>query len=193
MEILRDPMWHLIGFVISSVTLAVAVEILRRRKNPAQAEASEAFERREALTPADDTPGGTGGAIAYIKKPKAPPQLWAYDFVCDKPMAEIRAVLNAEGPWHWIERDKEAFGDYLSSAPGNGLRVRIYDLDGRDSNGPSYTADVRLELDELAINDTRDDIRDDSPPAPRTSTDEIFRTLLKRIGARHITRGCHYD
>ena len=137
----------------------------------------------------DDTPGVTGSAIEYIKKPKAPPQLWAYDFVCDKAMAEIRAVLNAEGPWKWIERDKEAFGDYISSFPSNGLRVRIYDLDGSDSNGPSYTADFRLELDELAIIDTRDDL----PPSPRTLIDEIFGTLLEKIGARHITLGSYYD
>jgi hypothetical protein len=52
MEILLDPMWQLIGIVTSFVTLAVAIEILRRRKHPAQANAIETLRLRENAPPA---------------------------------------------------------------------------------------------------------------------------------------------
>lgn len=192
MAILLDPMLQLVVVVGLFVALAVAIKALKRRESPPPAPTREQYERWADILGVpkdrrsfDDTPGATGDAVEYVKRPKTPPELWAYDFVCDKPMAEIRAVLNAEGPWTWIERDKEAFGDYISSVPAKGLRVRIYDLDGSDSNGPTYTADFRLDLDEWATDDTRDYV----PSSPRTSIDEIFGTLLARIDARHVTIG----
>jgi hypothetical protein len=66
---------------------------------------------------------------------------WACSFECSKPLLEVLSLLNAAGPWRWHLRDKEAFGDYLACGPRPGLSVRLYDLDGYDSNGPTYTVD----------------------------------------------------
>ena len=82
-------------------------------------------------------------------------QLWACDFTCAQPLLEIQARLNVAGPWRWHVRDKEAFGDYLACGAAPGLSLRIYDLDGRDSNGPTYTVDFQrrqgCELDAAAV------------------------------------------
>ena len=71
---------------------------------------------------------------------------WAYDFECDLSILSIRAALNQVGPWQWVDRDKEAFGTYLSAAPFEGVRARIYsDPRSYGENGPKYTADFRAE------------------------------------------------
>src|SRR5262245_60803303 len=74
-------------------------------------------------------------------------QRWARNFECDKRLLEILSLLNAAGPWCWHVRDKEAFGDYLACGPAVGLSVRLYDLDGYDSNGPTYTVDFERRQD----------------------------------------------
>jgi hypothetical protein len=103
---------------------------------------------------------------------------WAYDFECDKPMAEIFSILNQSGPWRWIERDKDVFGPYISSVPIEGLRVRIYDLDGYYSNGPTYTADF---------------LTDERFKGEISLIDGIFRELLGKLSARNVTEGESYD
>ena len=104
--------------------------------------------------------------------------VWAYDFECDKTMEEIILALNETGPWKWIWRDKEAFGPYISSAPLEGVRVRIYDLGGYDSNGPTYTADFKLG---------------EGCKAEKGSIDIVFSELLSRLAARNITESEGYD
>ncbi|MDQ3754424.1 MAG: hypothetical protein M3371_06800 [Acidobacteriota bacterium] len=103
---------------------------------------------------------------------------WAYDFVCDRPMAEIFSTINESGPWRWIERDKDAFGPYISSMPFEGLRVRIYDLHGYYSNGPTYTADFKM---------------DEECKVRRSLIDDVFRELLGKLSAHNITNGEYYD
>jgi hypothetical protein len=104
---------------------------------------------------------------------------WAYDFECDLPILGILAALNRAGPWHWIERDKDAFGTYVSSAPLDGLRVRIYsDPQGTGENGPSYTADFWLnQADEGA----------------RSAIEATFNGLLATLSARAVTPGEFWD
>ena len=71
---------------------------------------------------------------------------WAYQFECDKSILVVLDTLNQVGPWHWLERDKEAFGTYLSATPFTGVRVRIYsDPQSPGENGPKYFADFFLE------------------------------------------------
>lgn len=71
---------------------------------------------------------------------------WANSFECGLPILDILAALNAAGPWIWIERDKDAFGTYVSSTPMPGVRARIYsDPSAPGENGPRYIADFRLE------------------------------------------------
>jgi hypothetical protein len=47
--------------------------------------------------------------------------------------------------WPWLERDSDRLGPYLSAMVAEGVFVRLYDLDGYDSNGPTYTLAVRLD------------------------------------------------
>ncbi len=104
--------------------------------------------------------------------------MWAYDFECDNTMAEIISTLNESGPWEWVWRDKDAFGPYISSAPFEGVRARIYDLDGYYSNGPTYTADFKLG---------------EGRKAERAAIDSVFSELLGKLAARNLTKGEGYD
>jgi len=104
--------------------------------------------------------------------------MWAYDFECDKTMAEIISALNESGPWQWVWRDKDAFGPYISSVPLEGVSVRIYDLDGYYSNGPTYTADFKLG---------------EGCKSEWATIDRVFRELLGNLPARNVTIGEGYD
>jgi len=42
-------------------------------------------------------------------------RLFAYAFQTDLRLDEIEARLNREGPWSWIARDSDRWGDYLST------------------------------------------------------------------------------
>jgi len=106
-------------------------------------------------------------------------ELWAYDFVCDKPILGILPALNQAGPWKWTERDKDAFGTYVSSAPFDGVRARIYsDPNSYGENGPKYTADFRIE---------------DGCEVPRRSIEDSFRDILAALSARNVTEGEYWD
>ena len=93
-------------------------------------------------------------------------------------MEEIILTLNESGPWKWIWRDKDAFGPYISSVPLEGVRARIYDLDGYHSNGPTYTADFRL---------------DERSEAMKSAIDGVFNELLGKLAARNVTAGEGHD
>jgi hypothetical protein len=104
--------------------------------------------------------------------------MWAYDFECDMTMEEIITVLNGAGPWTWIWREKDALGPYISSVPFAGARARIYDLVSYDSNGPTYTADFRL---------------DERSEEKRSAIDSVFKQLSGKLAARHVRKGEGYD
>ena len=93
-------------------------------------------------------------------------------------MLEILSLLNAAGPWHWHVRDKEAFGDYLACGPTPGLSARLYDLDGYDSNGPTYTVDFeRREGCELG----------------GATVEAQLREHLALLGASKLAPGVYWD
>jgi hypothetical protein len=104
-------------------------------------------------------------------------QEWALDFESDKPLEEIFNLLSTRGPWQWLRRDKDAFGPYLSAHPF-GMRLRLYDLDGYHSNGPTYTLEVGMRA---------------PCPLRREEVDAVVSELLTRIGARHVTPGETFD
>jgi len=112
------------------------------------------------------------------QRPASVRATWAYDFTCDKAMAEIGAMLTATGLWRWIERDNEAFGSYIAAVPCAGLQVRIYDLDGYDSNGPTYTVDCKMDAD---------------CPMDRATIEHVFWESLRPLAVRHITQAAYFD
>ena len=115
-----------------------------------------------------------------VDVPRIPPvdQRWACSFECDKGLLEILGLLNAAGPWRWHVRDKEAFGDYLACGPAAGLSVRLYDLDGYDSNGPTYTVDF---------------VRRQNCPLEGAAVEAQLREHLGLLGASKIAPADYWD
>jgi hypothetical protein len=71
-------------------------------------------------------------------------RLYAYAFTTALAPAEMFARLRASGPWRWIDRDSERWGDHVSSAGVPGAIVKI--LAGEPSPG-RCAANVRFESD----------------------------------------------
>ena len=65
-----------------------------------------------------------------------------------------------------------------SSVPLEGVRARMYDLDGYYSNGPTYTVDFRLA---------------DGCKTEWAAIDSVFKELLYKLAARNVTEGEGYD
>ncbi len=103
--------------------------------------------------------------------------VWAYNFECDKPMAEVIATLNEQGSWKWIWRDSDTFGHYTSSVPYKGVRVRIFDIDGYYSDGPTYTAELKT---------------DEECEVEKTLIDRVLLELLGKLDAQNLTEGETY-
>jgi hypothetical protein len=104
---------------------------------------------------------------------------WAYQFECDQPILAILATLNRVGPWSWIERDKEAFGTYISATPLEGVRVRVYsDPQSPGENGPRYSADFVLEP---------------RCRVSRIAIDATFQGILAALSARNVSPGEYWD
>lgn len=101
----------------------------------------------------------------------------AFDFESDRTRAEIRRILQAWRPWLWSERDKEAFGDYLVTYQP-GFKIRIYDIDGYYSDGPTWTLDTQHSSDEtLTWSQLQAEIRE----------------LLAVIDARNVAAAEYFD
>lgn len=101
---------------------------------------------------------------------------WAVDFESEKSMAEILAAARKALSLSWHERDKEAFGPYLWTSLFDGCALRIYDLDGYFSNGPTYTVDVRL-----------------TDGGRKGEVDALISRLLDAIDPRNRTPGEYFD
>ncbi len=55
--------------------------------------------------------------------------VWAYEFDCDRPLSDMRGILNERGPWDWSIRESYWYGDYLMCRPGDGVRILVHDVD----------------------------------------------------------------
>lgn len=126
------------------------------------------FRRREPAAPAVPHRVADSTTVPYDV---------AWNFESDLKRQEIMAVLGARTGWPWSEREKHHFGDYLVAYPA-GLRVRIYDLDGYHSDGPTYTLEVR---------------RGTEASMSRAEVQTLVDELLAAVGARHVTRGEPFD
>lgn len=105
--------------------------------------------------------------------------LFAYTFKSDLVLADMFRRLNSLGPWEWVMRDSERWGDYIST---------------RALRDPDY-AMVKLivETGYFAINVNFDS---DLPNA-QTKCDELQEALLTKvlplIGAHNIQPTDTYD
>lgn len=99
----------------------------------------------------------------------------AYAFKSPMTLPEIRARLDEAGPWRWIERESDRFGDYISARaladPDHGM-VKIF-----------------IEGDRFAV----DLVLDAEPQKLDAVYDTLFAHLLPRIDASEITETEHYE
>ncbi len=97
---------------------------------------------------------------------------YAYAFTSPRSLAEIRSVFNTLGPWNWVDRDNDRFGEYISAGalhdPDWGV-VKIF------VEPDHYALNVRLESD-----------RDDADESFAKVRDVLMRTLLPAIEAGNI-------
>jgi len=105
--------------------------------------------------------------------------LFAFTFESDISLSDMLVRLNNNGPWRWIERDSEHWGDYIST---------------RALKDPDY-AMVKLfvEPSHFAVNVKFESSRPDA----QTSVDGLRQTLLTKvlplIGARNVQPTDTYD
>jgi hypothetical protein len=99
--------------------------------------------------------------------------LYAYAFTTALAPAELFARLRAAGPWQWIDRDSDRWGDYVSSSGVPGTIVKI--IPGEPAPG-QWTANVRFESD-----------AGDADAAAARIRDTLLRVVLPAIGAQGVT------
>ena len=106
--------------------------------------------------------------------------LYAYSFQSDLPLAEIFERFKKIGPWRWIERDNDRWGEYISS--------RVLPL-------PEHDCMVKLivEPDRYAINVCLDSEHPDARKLFDQVRVTLFYKLLPAIGARDLAEVQDYD
>jgi hypothetical protein len=157
-------------------------EALRARRKPCVDSLDEALdvmqEVEEAMT-ADMGPEDVGARVHDLlalarHRFACHERQWALDFESPLPMAGILSRLRGKTDWTWHARDSDRYGPYTTSSPGPGLMLRLYDLDGYDSNGPTYTIEVQAR----------------APCArSRNQIDSLVEDLLAAIDGRNVKAG----
>lgn len=105
--------------------------------------------------------------------------LFAYTFESDVSLSDMLVRLNNHGPWRWIERDSEHWGDYIST---------------RALKDPDYAMlKIFVEPRHFAVNVKFESSRPDA----QASLDELRQTLLTNalpmVGARNVQPTDTYD
>jgi hypothetical protein len=103
---------------------------------------------------------------------------WAYEFVCDMTLDELRVRLNSSGGREWAEGDSAWYGDYLGCELFEGVRLRVHDFAERAEGGRKFNADVRL--------DARCSVT-------KAEIDAAFREMLAKVEARGVREIEPYD
>ena len=73
---------------------------------------------------------------------------WAYDFICDLTLEEIRDSFNKAGPWEWQLRENYIQGWYLNVRPFEGVRLQIHEYPQAFIKGPrneGFSTLIRIE------------------------------------------------
>jgi hypothetical protein len=105
--------------------------------------------------------------------------LYAYAFKSALSLAEILEKLNASGPWQWLERDNDKWGEYISTrpiaAPHDGVAKIL-------SEGDHYAINIELRSE---------------APGPQGAFDAVRalvrETILPAIGAHEVVETDDYD
>ena len=106
-------------------------------------------------------------------------QGFAYAFTSPLSLADVHKKLNELGPWRWIERDNDRFGEYLSTrvldAPDDGM-IKVF------VEGDRYAINVFLESEDPAAQTRFAGIKD-----------TVFKNLLPGLEAVNVTRTEMYE
>jgi hypothetical protein len=104
---------------------------------------------------------------------------FAYAFTSPLSLGDVHKKLNELGPWRWIERDNDRFGEYLSTrvldTPDHGM-IKVF------VEGDRYAINVFLESEDPAAEARFASIKD-----------TVFKVLLPGLGAASITRTEMYE
>ena len=110
---------------------------------------------------------------------------WAYDFACDRSLADILAAFNAAGPWQWDLHESAWYGDYLNARPLDGVRVRVHAYPQAGEGGvfvglrdKGFSASLQIEAE---------------CSATQAEVDEVLRRLLNRVSAEDLKEIEPYD
>jgi len=98
--------------------------------------------------------------------------LYAFAFKTDRTLVQMAAQLQ-QGPWQWIERDGDRWGDYLSTIAVPGAMVKLF-VDEPEPG--SCAVNVRFESDAVDASDQDRGVRE-----------TLLATVLPSIGARDVT------
>jgi hypothetical protein len=105
--------------------------------------------------------------------------LYAYSFQSDLTLDEIFVRFNQLGPWRWVMRDNDRWGEYISSGvlrdPHYGILKLIVEPD-------HYAVNVNLKSEDPNAREIFDQVRG-----------TLFDILLSAIGARDLTKVQDYD
>lgn len=122
----------------------------------------------------DELPGRFSALLALARRRCARGGVAAFDFESTLTMAATLERLRATSAWPWSARDNETFGPYVSSSPDPNVVLRLYDLDGYDSNGPTYTLEAEIR---------------GTWPGTRHEVVALLMELLAALGARNVAAG----
>lgn len=105
--------------------------------------------------------------------------IYAYAFKSRMSMAEIRERLNDVGPWRWIDRDNDNWGEYISARalPDPDLGI----------------AKILAEDDHYVINVKLESARADPQSEFKEAENTVFRRVLPAIAAYEIKRTDDYE
>jgi hypothetical protein len=67
---------------------------------------------------------------------------WAYEFSCERSLAEMEPILDRSGPWRWTIRDCAWYPDFLQCRPQDDVRICLYERN--PPRGPAYRCHVEI-------------------------------------------------
>lgn len=106
-------------------------------------------------------------------------QVFAYSFSSPHSLVQVRSKLNGLGPWRWIERDNDNYGEYISS--------RVLDT-------PHYgMIKVFSETGQYAINVFLESHESDALAQFANVKDVVFKRLLPALDATDVAPAETYD
>jgi len=95
----------------------------------------------------------------------------AYSFICEYSSTDRLCSRLNELAWKWHVGDSYWYGDYLSTRPFPGVRIRIVDFPGRMDNEYIYESDIRITPE---------------CTTPMAEIDAAYRDILAQVPAHDI-------